>query len=201
MASRTRNKIIQGTAELLIREGFTFISVDSISAYLKISKKTLYNHFENKFTIYQEAFQWDVQNLATTMQNALDESTLPMDDKIKMLILKIYEEFDKRSKILAEVSLGKIPLQILEQYRAKLNEVIYSFVDIIVKESIALNIIRTDIPSETISHIFLMMIQSIFFYTNMPENINKMELFLNSMQVLLDGSGKKNSIIAKELLC
>lgn len=53
-AAVMREKILTNAAELFLTYGFKSITMDDISSHLGISKKTIYQHFENK-TILVEA--------------------------------------------------------------------------------------------------------------------------------------------------
>jgi len=50
-AERTRHQILDAAYESFYRRGFTRSSIDEIAAMSKVTKRTLYNHFDSKDTL------------------------------------------------------------------------------------------------------------------------------------------------------
>jgi len=57
MSQSMKNRIIQGAAELFTRFGYAKVRMEEISERLGISKKTIYNHFANKETLFNEMIE------------------------------------------------------------------------------------------------------------------------------------------------
>jgi AcrR family transcriptional regulator len=76
----TKDKIIEGAAELFMRYGVRSISMDDIARHLTVSKKTLYQHFEDKEELVSMASEWHIEaskkqydELTINATNAIDE--------------------------------------------------------------------------------------------------------------------------------
>lgn len=188
MALSTKNRIIQGTAELLIREGFSFISVDTISQFLGISKKTLYNHFESKYAIYAEAFAWDIENIYKGLESII---SLPEPDfmkKISKVLHFGYQEIQNRSKLISESSLGKIPLSILHEYRDKMVNILLLAIRRLIEEADAKGLKKTNLSNEILSYAILVLVEGNIFHRDRLNPVDRMDLFFSSIQLLLAGS-------------
>ncbi len=86
----TKQRIIQEATVLYLRLGIRSVSMDDISTQLGISKKTLYQHFEDKDQLVDVVLQERVKNMqAETLQtvdsatNAIEEIFNTMDMMVK----------------------------------------------------------------------------------------------------------------------
>jgi AcrR family transcriptional regulator len=75
-----KNKITKGAESLFMKYGVRSISMDDIARHLSVSKKTLYQHFEDKEDIvtiaclsYIESITKDFERIEKSSTNAIDE--------------------------------------------------------------------------------------------------------------------------------
>ena len=78
--SEVKQKIIKGAESLFMKYGVRSISMDDIARHLSVSKKTLYQHFEDKEDIvtiaclsYIESITKDFERIENSSANAIDE--------------------------------------------------------------------------------------------------------------------------------
>jgi AcrR family transcriptional regulator len=76
----TREEILQQTFELTMKYGIRSVSMDDIAKALGISKKTIYQHFENKKHLIREMVsstierdEADIKTLISASSSAIDE--------------------------------------------------------------------------------------------------------------------------------
>ena len=76
----TQLRILEGAAQLFMRYGIRSISMDEVARHLAMSKKTLYQHFENKdeliYKIVEQETQNDCQDWAQLLEACKDKSAL-----------------------------------------------------------------------------------------------------------------------------
>src|SRR6201989_3381049 len=75
-----KEKILKGAEELFMRYGVRSISMDDIARHLMVSKKTLYQHFEDKEDLVTQASETHIEKsrkqyeaLTESPANAIDE--------------------------------------------------------------------------------------------------------------------------------
>jgi len=75
-----KDKILNGAAELFLKYGVRSISMDDIARHLTVSKKTLYQHFEDKEDLVTLASEFQIEKskkqyeaLTVSATNAIDE--------------------------------------------------------------------------------------------------------------------------------
>jgi AcrR family transcriptional regulator len=78
--NNTKEKILKGAVELFMRYGVRSISMDDIARHLSVSKKTLYQHFEDKDELVTLASESQIEmskkqydQLTVDSKNAIDE--------------------------------------------------------------------------------------------------------------------------------
>jgi AcrR family transcriptional regulator len=78
--NNTKEKILKGAVELFMRYGVRSISMDDIARHLSASKKTLYQHFEDKDELVTLASESQIEmskkqydQLTADSKNAIDE--------------------------------------------------------------------------------------------------------------------------------
>ena len=52
--NRTKEELLENISELFLKYGLRSTSMDDICSHLKISKKTLYQHFSNKDDVVEQ---------------------------------------------------------------------------------------------------------------------------------------------------
>jgi TetR/AcrR family transcriptional repressor of mexJK operon len=65
---------------VFVREGFTRASVDAIAAEAGVSKRTIYNHFDDKERLFVSVFQATLGSVITDFNAALDVTLGDTDD-------------------------------------------------------------------------------------------------------------------------
>ncbi|MTD53359.1 TetR/AcrR family transcriptional regulator [Amycolatopsis pithecellobii] len=72
--SENKQAAILDAAELLfVRDGYELTSVDAIAAEAKVSKRTVYDHFGDKRTLFEGVLTRVADALTTTVHTAIDE--------------------------------------------------------------------------------------------------------------------------------
>jgi TetR/AcrR family transcriptional repressor of mexJK operon len=79
--SESKRAVILDAAEaLFIAEGYERASVDAIAARAQVSKRTVYDHFGEKETIFLRVLERVNDALASTVRTAIDEELAPGRD-------------------------------------------------------------------------------------------------------------------------
>jgi len=76
----TKQRIIQEATVLYLRLGIRSVSMDDISTQLGISKKTLYQHFEDKDQLVDVVLQERVKNMQVETLQTVDSATNAIEE-------------------------------------------------------------------------------------------------------------------------
>jgi len=108
-----RKHILERSAELFYKNGYSNVTVDEISKYADISKKTLYDYFLTKYDILNEIVTVLIIDTNKKLSEVVDNSALPFTVKLR-------ESFS-----VAAIAMSQITLNFMEDLRYKLPDIYY----------------------------------------------------------------------------
>ncbi len=107
----TKDRILQSAYSLFYREGFARVSVDAIAARAKVTKRTVYYHFQSKDDIVAAALEGQHDYLVRQYQRWLGPETTNPDQMVRLLFSELKKWADSRhwlgsgySRIAAELA-------------------------------------------------------------------------------------------------
>lgn len=75
-----RRAMLEAARELFVNEGYELASVDAIAARAGVSKRTVYDHFGDKETVFAAVMEAVGEKLTATVQTALDREASTTGD-------------------------------------------------------------------------------------------------------------------------
>jgi TetR/AcrR family transcriptional repressor of mexJK operon len=81
-----RQAIMAAAARVFTREGFAGASVDAIAADAGVSKRTIYNHFADKETLFLAVVRSTLEAVTDEFERAFDETMVDSDDLERDLV-------------------------------------------------------------------------------------------------------------------
>ena len=88
-------KILEAAEELFMQYGYSKTSVDDVTERIRISKKTLYQHFKSKEKILVTIFERIKTELSQQIEAVLADKTLAFSEKLKESMRIISSQFSK----------------------------------------------------------------------------------------------------------
>ena len=147
-----RTKIIQKSADLFLNYGFKSVTMDDIANALGISKKTIYQHFDNK-TKLVEATTLELFNIISQGIDcicALEKNPIEEIYDIKHFV----SEHLKDEKSSPQYQLQKYYPKIYQSLKNKQFEVMYQCVNTNLQRGISSGIYRNSIHVDFITRIY-----------------------------------------------
>lgn len=102
VSEQKREAIIGAAIQEFKRKGFQSASMDSISAVAKVSKRTVYNHFESKELLFQEiakqifSLSKKVVDVPYDSSQSLEEQLMKHADPAKTCLLRFWSNPEYR---------------------------------------------------------------------------------------------------------
>lgn len=147
-----RDKILTNAAELFLNYGFKSITMDDISNHLGISKKTIYQHFENKTTLVEAVTLFTFENISCGIEDICALKKNPIEEifDIKQFVM----EHLKDEKSSPQYQLQKYYPKIFRTLKKKQFEVMQDCVQENLNRGIEIGLYRSNINIEFISRIY-----------------------------------------------
>ncbi|MBQ0767721.1 MAG: TetR/AcrR family transcriptional regulator [Bizionia sp.] len=147
-----KTSIIIKSTELFLSLGFKSVTMDDIATELGISKKTIYQHFDNK-TKLVEAVTWSIfENISVGIEAIIKEDKNPIEEiyHIKRFVL----EHLKDEKSSPQHQLQKYYPKIFEAIKSEQSCVMNDCLKSNLEKGIALNLYRDTIDIDFISKMY-----------------------------------------------
>ena len=145
-------KILLGASDLFLNYGFKSVTMDDIANTLGISKKTIYQHFDNKTKLVEATAIYLFENISCGIEHicALDKNPIEEIYSIKQLVM----EHLKDEKSSPQYQLQKYYPRIFKTLKHKQFEVMQTCVTGNLTRGIELGLYRDSINVDFISRIY-----------------------------------------------
>lgn len=158
IAMDMKQRIVKMALNLFLEKGFSGVKVEEISEALLISKKTIYNHFQNKHELYLASASYYMEKAVSRMEEIALSTKLDFHHRISKLL-----EFANRTLSEAycfddmrEVNQHLANLVLFPHIREKFR----SILNILIQEGKQNDIIRKDLPQSIFINSLLILIIS-----------------------------------------
>ncbi len=195
MQKDMRQKILEGASGLFIKYGHSRVSMDELSDYLGISKKTIYNHFENKDRLVDEVYRGNIESFLTCLERIAKKDHTDFISKLKLLIEYAVAELSSRWKsFFNDVRTGEGALR--EELMPLIRHKIEDMIRYLILEGRKVGMVREDVPDDLLPYVYLAMVEGIIKVSveatvpALPEDLLAAALGL-SLEGVLTASGKQ----------
>ncbi|WP_055443860.1 TetR/AcrR family transcriptional regulator [Lacinutrix himadriensis] len=147
-----REKIIHKSGELFLTLGFKSVTMDDIANALGISKKTIYQHFDNKTKLIEATTTNMLENVCGGIDCICDASHNPIEElyDIKMYVMN----YLKDEKTSPQFQLKKYYPQIFQSLQMKQFEKMYVSVKDSIQKGVDTGLFRENIDVDFISRMY-----------------------------------------------
>jgi AcrR family transcriptional regulator len=147
-----REKIIHKSGELFLTLGFKSVTMDDIANTLGISKKTIYQHFDNKTKLIEATTTNMFENICGGIDCICNASHNPIEElyDIKMYVMN----YLKNEKTSPQFQLKKYYPQIFQSIQMKQFEKMYVSVKDSIQKGVDTGLFRENIDVDFISRMY-----------------------------------------------
>lgn len=147
-----REKIIHKSGELFLTLGFKSVTMDDIANALGISKKTIYQHFDNKTKLIEATTTNMFENICGGIDCICEASHNPIEElyDIKMYVMN----YLKNEKTSPQFQLKKYYPQIFQSLQMKQFEKMYVSVKDSIQKGVDTGLFRENIDVDFISRMY-----------------------------------------------
>lgn len=178
LQSNMREKIINKSAELFLTLGFKSVTMDDIANELGISKKTIYQHFDNKTKLVEATTLNLFNNICDGIDCISEASHNPIEElyDIKMFVMN----YLKNEKTSPQFQLKKYYPKIHLQLHMKQFEKMHVSVKESIQKGVDTKLFRENIDVDFISRMYFNGMSGIKDETIFPSNLFTMDYLMES---------------------
>ena len=183
----TKETIIKGAEVLFARQGTAKVTMDDLADYLKISKKTIYNHFRSKSSLVFHVVSSMIKDIIDSLDAIASDPELDFIDRLKTILEYSFQQVSRRGTLIMDTYVGihfydtNSPLEMM---RKKIIEL----ADRLFREGTEKGMIRSDLVREFVPYFYLNVIEGcVRLYREEDIGIRKDELFREALRITFEG--------------
>ena len=188
MTAEIKNNILQKVTALFFRYGIKSVTMDDIARELGMSKKTLYQFFENKNDLITQMFQLEEERDIDITKCILAEA----DNAVDELMGFAKHGIDEFAKIMSSPTivydLQKYYREIWDNFEAGINQRIYDGTKANIERGKKEGLYRLDIDADIVAKFYVRQTMSILDEDSFPvKHYNKIRLFTQYLIYHING--------------
>lgn len=156
MARQTdiRERIISNSRELFFQYGFGKVTTDEIAASAGISKKTLYQYFESKESLFWEVMNQTVQGLKEQMEGIVSDEGTGFIDKLRRVI-ELRAELLSRIRQPLILDVQRIFPALWDQVEEVRRTQLEAYLDRLIDQGVREGVFRSDIDKRMLEMVYM----------------------------------------------
>jgi AcrR family transcriptional regulator len=191
-SAETRERLFRAALTLFGKKGYAETTVEDITEAADVGKGTFFNYFPTKEHILMAFGEMQLGKLEAIVRDA-KQSDLPMQDVLRMLVLRMTEEPIRNPAIvrallqanLSSVRVREAMLRIHDRNRALLGQLI--------RHGQERSEIRTDLPPEQIAQVWRQTIFGTLLFWSLAGDASLTERIEQSLNILWTGIASRPS--------
>lgn len=178
--------IIKRTETLFLRYGLRSVTMDDIARELGISKKTLYQYFDNKFALIEAVMQQHLEEEQNTIEGIKKNATDALDEMLK-IAQYVISQLNKVTPVVL-FDLQKYHRESWDFFEKTNNETIYRHIRTNLERGITEGVYRNDLHTDIVAKLYVSKTTCILDEHIFPAQIyDKSNLFKEYMTYHMNG--------------
>lgn len=173
-----KEDILKTAADLFLTYGFKSVTMDDIANTLGMSKKTVYQHFENKNILVEETTLYMYHVISTGIEDIVKQESNPIDEVYEIKRFLMMHLKDEKSS--PQHQLQKYYPKIYESLMDKQSCVMDDCVSSNLERGIKMGLYRPDISIEFVSKIYFSCMMALKDKELFPLNNFSMQSLMNN---------------------
>ncbi|MEY2587550.1 MAG: hypothetical protein RLY11_1399 [Bacteroidota bacterium] len=145
----TKQRIIQEATVLYLRLGIRSVSMDDISTQLGISKKTLYQHFEDKDQLVDVVLQERVKNMQVETLQTVDSATNAIEEIFNTMDMMVKHSRNMNPMVLFDLQKYHFPS--FQKFLTYKNDFLLKIISNNLKKGVEEGFYRSDIKIDILA--------------------------------------------------
>lgn len=145
----TKERIVQEARNLFLRLGIRSVSMDEIATQLGISKKTVYQHFQDKDELVDRVLQMQINNMQAETTETVQSASNAIEEIFNTMDMMVKHSRNMNPMVLFD--LQKYHLSSFQKFHAYKNDFLLNIISNNLKKGVEEGLYRSDIKIEILS--------------------------------------------------
>jgi AcrR family transcriptional regulator len=202
MADTTKDRILDAARNIMRSVGAEGLTVDAAADLAGVTRKTVYNHFEGKRALIDEALSSWMGNTLASLETLANDPDLAFVDKLNTIVELGFAQLRAGGRILGRPRSERTDAPEMQH---GLRDTMRGFIERMVTDASRVGLIRPEFDSRRLSWVFINIVEGLIFLENVDdEPFSKADILRDSLQAVVAGilspdgtSAMRNSSIFK----
>ncbi|MBN2049210.1 MAG: TetR/AcrR family transcriptional regulator [Spirochaetales bacterium] len=182
-----KERIIKGAEAIFAREGTSRVTMEDLAEYLKISKKTIYNHFSSKSALVYRVVSNLMKDIVQSLEEIAGDPALDFTSRLKAILEYSFTQVSRNGAIIMDNYSG-MDLQETDSPFETMRRKILELSSRLFQEGIEKGMIRDDLAKDFVPYFYLNVIEGcVNIYREADISIRKEELFREALRITFEG--------------
>uniref|UniRef100_A0A7C3I0M6 TetR/AcrR family transcriptional regulator n=1 Tax=Gracilinema caldarium TaxID=215591 RepID=A0A7C3I0M6_9SPIR len=187
MADLTKERILTAAQNILKQRGAEYLTMESAAELAGVSRKTVYNHFQNRFELFDAAVAHWMRHVLDGVEGIAANGNLPFIEKLNAIVDRGFRDLREGGRIIGrprQEVLDPGELALRKSLQSSLEQLIHT----IVLDAARSGYIRKEFTAEQITWIIINIITGITVLDNVEDrSFSKAELLQDSLRAVVLG--------------
>jgi len=185
MADTTKDRILDAARSLMCSVGAEGLTVDAAADLAGVTRKTVYNHFEGRHALIDEAISaWMGATLAS-LETLANDPEMPFVNKLNTIVEHGFAELRAGGRILGRPRSERTEAPEIQH---GLRDTMRGFIERLVTDAAEAGIIRPEFEPRRLGWVFVNIVEGLIFLENIDdEPFSKADLLRDSLQAVVTG--------------
>lgn len=156
MIDETRKRILDAAGNIIRESGPKSLTVEAAADLAGVSRKTVYNHFKNRYSLLGEATAAWVRTTLSALQQIASARDMPFAEKLNAVVARGFAELRQGSRLLSGRRVAVISG--FERVRREIHEMLRGFLEGIVRDAVDAGMVRADFDPRRLTLVLMTII-------------------------------------------
>ncbi|AEJ20152.1 TetR/AcrR family transcriptional regulator [Gracilinema caldarium] len=187
LADSTKDRILAAAQSILKQRGADALTMESTAELAGVSRKTVYNHFQNRFKLFDAAVAHWMRHVLDGVEAIAANRELPFIEKLNAIVDRGFRDLREGGRIIGRPQRERLDPAELD-LRKSLQTSLKQLIKTIVLDADRSGYIRNDFTAEQITWIIINIITGIMALDPIEENnFTKAELLQDALRAVILG--------------
>lgn len=185
MADTTKDRILEAARNIMRSVGAEGLTVDAAADLAGVTRKTVYNHFEGRQALVDEALSSWMGNTLASLETLANDPGLAFVDKLNTIVERGFAELRAGGRILGRPRSERTDTPEVHQ---GLRNTMRLFIERLVTNAADAGLIQAEFDPRRLSWVFINIVEGLIFLENIDdEPFSKADILGDSLQAMVTG--------------
>lgn len=187
MSDSTKIRILDAALSILRKQGADSLTVDAAADLASVSRKTVYNHFNSRYALIDEAAaQWMAATIGTLETVAQDES-LGFIERLNTIVEQGFAEL-RAAGMLIHGQQAKGATLVQAPLKQNLRRKLRVFIQTVVTQAMDSGLVRQDFDARRLTWVLINIIEGLLIIDDLEdEPFARFDILRDSLRAVLSG--------------